>query len=460
MSSGMLLEVRLSGTLFLLVVTIDRRAVMVTNKPAQTSNTKEERPHRTRGWTWWLVPRPFDLMSSLLYIGVLAPYLYSVVRQSGDDWPSRWWQAALMFVMTCMLLGTDRLEYFLYGEETPQRAAIYFLVARIVFIEVLSSLDHFNYTPFLYFVVLFLAYLSFGELVGYALMVLIWLVYVVKHMYYSPGWLTNGTELHYLILFTVGITMVITIARVVSKEKASHARTEELLSALEASHQQLQEYAGQVAELATARERNRLARDIHDTLGHYLTVINVQLEKALTFRDKKPEIAIQAVSDAKRLASEALQDVRRSVGTLRSTQERPEFIPSLTRLIERVQSENCVVELYRDGDETRFSEQRLLVLYRAIQEGLTNIQRHAGASRVHIDLRFTEQAATLLLSDNGCGFELAQWQQVEPGHDGGYGLRGVQERLELVGGSFRIKSAPDQGTTLHVIIPQRSAFSA
>ena len=277
-------------------------------------------------------------------------------------------------------------------------------------------------------------------------------------MYYSPGWLSDGTELHYLVLFTAGIVLVITIARVVWKEKASRTRAEELFAALEVSHRQLEEYAGQIAELATIKERNRLSRNIHDTLGHYLTIINVQLEKALVFHDKKPEEAIQAVSDAKRLASEALQDVRRSVGALRTTQELPEFTPSLTALVERVQSDTCPVELNMEGDEDSFSKPGLLALYRVVQEGLTNVQRYAGASHIWIDLHFGEQEATLVLRDNGHGFDASSWQQVEPGRDGGYGLQGLQERLELVGGSLQIESAPDQGTTLRVSLPRNGAI--
>lgn len=428
---------------------------MVTREPFTQINTSSKgRPYRGRGWTWWLVPKPFDLVSSLLYIGVLVPYLYSFATQSGYNPPVVWWQAALMIATTVGLLAVDRVEYFLYGEETPTRAAVSFLVTRIAFIEVLCWLDQFKYSPFLYLIVPFLACLYFGELVGYCLSVLAWIVYFVKHMFYSPGWLSDGTELHYLVLFTVGIVLVITVARVVAQEKASRTRAEELLAELEISHRQLKEYAGQVEELATTRERNRLARDIHDTLGHYLTVINVQLEKALVYRDKKPQEAIQAVSDAKRLASEALQDVRRSVGTLRTTQELPEFTPSLTELVERVQSENCALELHIEGDEDSFSKQALLALYRAVQEGLTNVQRHADASYAWIDLHFGEQEAILVLRDNGHGFDTARWQQVEPGRDSGYGLQGVQERLELIGGSLQIESAPGQGTTLRVTIPK------
>jgi signal transduction histidine kinase len=294
----------------------------------------------------------------------------------------------------------------------------------------------------------------FGELASYAMAFLIWLVYIVKHMYYAPHWWDNGTELHYLVLFTVGIVLITTIARAAAKEKASREHAEELFSALEISHQQLKEYAGQVAELATTRERNRVARDIHDTLGHYLTVINVQLEKALALREKKPEEATQAVSDAKHLASEALQDVRRSVGTLRTAQEFPKFSSSLTELVERIRSDTCTITLNIEGNESSFPKQGLLALYRAAQEGLTNIQKHADASHIWLDIDFKEQEATLSLRDDGHGFDTTQWQKAEPQFSGGYGLRGVGERLELVGGGLRIESMTGQGTTLSITIPK------
>ncbi len=428
---------------------------MTTKKtPAHIKSSSTEQPYRRRGWTWWLVPRPFDLMSSLLYIGVLVPFLYSFVTQTGYNPALTSWQAVLMIVTIVLLLGVDRLEYRLYGEETPPRAAIFMLAARIALIEVVTWLDKIQYSPFLYLIVPFLACLYFGEIVGYCLAILAEIAYFIEHFYYSAEWLSNGTELHYLVLFTVGLVLVITIARVVNKEKASRARAEELLAELEVSHQQLKDYAGQVAELATTRERNRLARDIHDSLGHYLAVINVQLEKALAFRAKKPREADQAVSDAKQLASEALQDVRRSVSALRATGELPELIPSLVALVERVRSDHCSIELHIEGSEDGFSKPGLLTLYRAAQEGLTNIQKHAGASHAWIELHFGEQEATLSLRDNGRGFDPLGQRHLQPGREGGYGLQGLQERLELVGGSLKVESAPGAGTSLRVTVPR------
>lgn len=404
---------------------------------------------------WWLIPRPFDLVSSLLYLSVPVPFLYSFIRRSDYTPLISWWQITLMLGCIALLLSIDRLEFYLYGEKAPIRMAVLLLITRVALIEVIGWLDQFKYSPFLYLIVLFLGSLYFGNGVGYALGVLALVVYILKHFWSNPDWLGNGTELHYLVIFTVGSIFAITIARVVGREQASRARSEELLLELEHSHRQLQDYAGQVAELATTRERNRLAREIHDSLGHYLTVINVQLEKAQVFRTQKPQEAEQAVSDAKRLASEALQDVRRSVSALRTTNELLEIFSAVRNLVKHMQSEQTPITLHIEGSDAGYSPNGLLTLYRAAQEGLTNIQKHAGASHIWLDLKLEEQEATLCLRDNGCGFDAAH--VCKENYEQGYGLRGTQERLELVGGSFSIESYPDQGTTLLVKIPRDHA---
>jgi signal transduction histidine kinase len=245
-----------------------------------------------------------------------------------------------------------------------------------------------------------------------------------------------------------------TMARVVMTEKASRTRAEQLFGELERSHQQLKIYAEQVAELVTAKERNRLARDIHDSLGHYLTVINVQLEKALAIRSKKPQEADQAVSDAKRLAREALQDVRRSVETLRTGEEAFSCVSAVNALVDQVRTSQLVADLRIEGSEAGFSKQGLMTLYRAVQEGLTNVQKHAGTAHVRIELLFEAHSACLRVSDNGCGFEPATLQNVQSGQAGGYGLRGIQERLELAGGLLHIESYLGAGTTLVVTVPK------
>ena len=216
----------------------------------------------------------------------------------------------------------------------------------------------------------------------------------------TPGWLSNQYELQYFFIFTIGLMFTVTMAQLINRERASRARAEHLLAQLAVSHQQLQDYTEQAVELAATKERNRMARDIHDSLGHYLTVINVQLEKAVALHDRYPEQEGQAVRDAKVLASEALQDVRRSVGTLRATQDTFSAHRALGAMIEYMQGNQLAIELHVEGRENDYAPESLRALYRAAQEGLTNIQKHAVATKVRIELQFGEEEATLYLSDN------------------------------------------------------------
>lgn len=427
-------------------------AMKKTNTSLHTRTLTGRQLCQQRGWTWILAPKPFDVVSSLLYLGVVFTDWYI-----SCDCESPGTKLLLISGIVLILLSIDRLEYWWYGEETPAVSAIALLLARILLIECVAQLDHFNISPFLYLIPPFLATLYFGNRVGYLLAGLAWIVYQFKQWMYEPYWYQNGRVVNNFIIFTLGLIFAITMARTVTKEKESRVRAEQLLTELEASHQQLKAYSTQVAELATTKERNRLARDIHDTLGHYLTVINVQLEKALAFRKLNSQEADQAVSDAKRLASEALQDVRISVGALRATDEAFTFSSAINNLVDRVRGTSLSIEVDITGNDAGYSKQALITLYRAAQEGLTNIQKHAHASSVQMSIHFLESEVNLTLSDNGCGFAVTHLVSRQPGQDGQYGqygLQGVQERLETVGGHLQVDSRIGEGTRLFVTVPR------
>lgn len=425
------------------------------------------RSHPERSPTWWLLPRPIYLVSSAFYLGVLVPFLVNFI--TGQRYNGEWWRLLLMICAIVLLFALDRLEYRLYGENTPWRAAIALLVTRILLYEVVAWLDSSEYSPILTIYLSMLGLMYFGNLVGYGMALLACVDYAVHHLLKDPGWLNNPTEIHYDVIFILALVFGLAMTHLFLREQASRSRSEHLLTELEEAHRQLEEthqqlraYAEQVEELATTRERNRLARDIHDSLGHYLTIINVQLEKALMFRKRDHEEADQAVHDAKRLASEALQEVRRSVSALRAVQQTFALVPAITDLVERLRTDQLSVELHVEGHEDGYSGQALMALFRAAQEGFTNIQKYAAASQAQVELRFGPSEASLRLQDNGHGFDPQSLATLRPGREGSYGLLGVRERLELVAGSLQIESSPGVGTSLFVTIPKgplvRSGF--
>ena len=245
--------------------------------------------------------------------------------------------------------------------------------------------------------------------------------------------------------------------RALREERLSRQATEELLAELARSHTQLQAHAETVAELATTEERNRLARDIHASLGHYLTVTNVQIAKALAFQYRDPSIAEQAMRHAKDTAHEALRAVRQSVGALRTTRDDFVFATALTALVERTRVDGCEITVHIDGNEALFAPETLTALYYVTQEGLTNIHKHAAATAVSVNVCFGESEANLTIHDNGRGFVVAAIEDTQRGSEGGYGLHSMRERLMRVGGQLIITSHPGEGTTLMVSAPRTQA---
>lgn len=405
-------------------------------------------------WLWWLAPQPFDWVATALYLGVFIAFIAA-------HW-LRWtlsWQAVLLTGLLLLLLSMDRLEYWWYGEQTPRRSALLLLATRMLLIESVALIEGFEFSPFLYMIPPYRAMVSFGNAAGYGVAGLVEVVYVAKVSWYQPHWYLQRTNLFLVILFTFGVLFVVTMARVVSQERASRMRAEQLLTEVESSHRQLKAYAERVAELAATEERNRVARDIHDSLGHALMAITVQLEKALVYYERQPHEAVQAISDAKGVAKEALQDVRRSLRVLRTTQDAFSCAEGITHLTQRLRSTHLVIDLHIIGHEEGFSRQALMTLYRVAQEGLTNIQKHSHASAVQVEVCFGQQEARLSIRDNGDGFD-PRFVRQEPGDgeegEGGYGLQGIRERLDLIGGSLHLESSPGRGTHLVITVPKVS----
>jgi signal transduction histidine kinase len=284
-----------------------------------------------------------------------------------------------------------------------------------------------------------------GHLLVWALSVVVSLL-IIQRTIPAGDELPSVISIVYIILLLFGFTT----SRTVLNERAQRKRVEHLLDDLQDAHTNLEISAQR--ELAAIEARNALARDIHDGLGHYLTVINVQLEKALAFRTREPEVAERAIRDAKRLTGEALRDVRSSTGALDTRGERFSLSQAMGDLATNMEH-SLTVDMRIDGSEEGYTEQALTALFRVAQEGLTNVQKHAQATHVDVRLELGGQAAELDMRDDGRGFDAGS--AVSTGGSACYGLQGLRERLELIGGSLTIESQPGAGTHLHALVPRR-----
>ncbi len=360
------------------------------------------------------------------------------------------WATVLLAATPVLLLTLQLLIGRQYGDRPPVVLAAGALVAQLGMIELVSQLDGQSIASMLYLALPFPAVFWLGARAGVVVSVVVLTLFTVRFAAAKPQWQTNPDQQHSYLLFAIAVVLVTAIAQLVRRERTSRERAERLLRDLGASHRQLVESQGRVAELATIEERNRLARDIHDSLGHHLTVISVQLEKAQLLVAEDPGAASAAVANAKRLADQALSDVRESVGALRKDEAPFLLEPTLRRMVADLRVLPLDLSLRITGDEQHYSRQQLLALYRAVQEGLTNVQRHARASQARVVVELTESTASATVDDDGVG----------PPAGPGVGLRGVRERLELVSGRLALTTAPGGGTRMSVTIPRTQARKA
>lgn len=259
----------------------------------------------------------------------------------------------------------------------------------------------------------------------------------------GASWNVIGTM---TLTLSAGMVFVYAFTQATLREQQARAEVERLAADLRAANDRLREYALQAEELATAKERNRLAREIHDSLGHYLTVVNVQLEAAQAVMETDPARAHAALSKAQSLTQEGLMDVRRSVAALRAapTEHRP--LPEAIRiLVDECRAAGVVAQLTVSGGPRPLPAQAELTLYRAAQEALTNIRKHAHASRADLTLDYGANGNVRLTArDNGVG---------SAAPDGGFGLLGLRERVQLLGGVVNVSTAPGEGFRLEVEVP-------
>jgi signal transduction histidine kinase len=209
------------------------------------------------------------------------------------------------------------------------------------------------------------------------------------------------------------------------------------------SREQAVVLAQEVEILAATLERTRIAREVHDTLGHTLTTLDVQLELVQRLRQRQPEQAMEALDTAKILAKQCLQDVRLAVQTMRSKDFN--LNEALSTLVEQVR-QNQSFTIRVDMNLPQLPVQTSHQLYCIVQEGLTNIQKHAHARCVTLRGHSTLSAVILELTDDGKGFDIELPRS-------GFGLRGMQERVQLLSGEIKINTTLNEGTCIQVTVP-------
>jgi signal transduction histidine kinase len=234
----------------------------------------------------------------------------------------------------------------------------------------------------------------------------------------------------------------------------AHTALEGSNARLAAAHTRLQEYSAQVEELSVMRERNRIAREIHDTLGHALTLLSVQLETATQLEARGDPRLHEELLQARQVAKACLTEVRHSVEALRPDEASAGSLEEqLRKLVAECETTCQEPRITLDLEEAThpLHPEVCLTLYRCAQEALTNIRKHAHATKVLLRLSTSdgeEGEVELTVLDNGQGC-LPEYEQ----RASGFGLRGMRERVALLEGTLRAGPEPGHGWRVEVVLP-------
>ena len=208
-------------------------------------------------------------------------------------------------------------------------------------------------------------------------------------------------------------------------------------------------------EVAVLEERNRLAREIHDTLAQGLTGIIWQLNAAEGIAEGSDDKLVSALTLSRDLAKECLEEARRSVWDLRSpTLESGNLAEAIRNEIQKCEAQGIRTSIAVEGERPGLMDAQCeLVVLRVAQEALSNVRRHSQAKRVMVELSFKPTEVLLKVVDDGEGFDPTTQRAGPSSTGGGFGLTGMHERARLVGGRIEIRSAPGMGTRLDIGIP-------
>jgi len=228
-------------------------------------------------------------------------------------------------------------------------------------------------------------------------------------------------------------------------------RMQELLEENERQRQVLEQYANQVEKITLLEERNRLARELHDTVGHTLTSVIMGLDAVAYLIAEDPEEAMVSVNQLRSVSREGLEEMRKQIHHIAPENKGVTLSAQLNSIAKEFAAHTLThVEFEVDGADISVPLPITMILVRCLQESLTNAKRHGGAEQIHISLAVSPDLLRLEIRDDGCGMEELRF---------GFGLSAMQERIEAHQGELKVKSKKNSGTVVICHLPLKSRGS-
>jgi signal transduction histidine kinase len=349
-----------------------------------------------------------------------------------------------MIAIPILILFAINFRFAPEQDAATWKKSLYFIVQSLLVCSLMMMYPTWSVFPILFFILSAHAMLAWDEKTGYMWVGIFTLLTGIVFVIFE-GTLEGVLS---ILPFGAGYYFFAFFSTALNEANQARMQSQKLLVELQDAHKKLQDYATQVEELAVSEERNRLAREMHDTLGHRLTVAAVTLEGAQRLIPVEPDRSIEMVATVREEVKDALRELRRTVATLREPLQTDiplnQSLPQLINAFEK--ATELDVKLIIPEEELQIPNTHRLLIYRAIQEFLTNVQRHAKAQQVLILISQSFESIDLQMQDDGVGFDTQNTGV-------GFGLRGLQERVSNLHGRIQIKSQQNQGTSINIELP-------
>jgi signal transduction histidine kinase len=210
----------------------------------------------------------------------------------------------------------------------------------------------------------------------------------------------------------------------------------------------LEQYANQIEQLTLKEERNRMASELHDTVGHTFTSVIMGMDAVAYLIENAPQKAIERLDVLRTVTRNGLEEVRRSIHQMAPDDDDHLLSLQLSRLgNEFALHTGTQLHIHTSGSEYELPKQTKLTMIRCLQEALTNAKRHGRAASIEVFLTFYPNQVELKIEDDGIGTEDLK---------AGFGISAMQDRISALQGSLQLTSSPSQGTSVHCIIPTRT----
>jgi signal transduction histidine kinase len=346
--------------------------------------------------------------------------------------------------ITLLVLFTILFALIPKSQPVPWKLHIHLGLMTLIVAVLMTLEPAWSVFPMLFFVLSPTAMMAFSLKTGMLWILGFTLVTAIVFFIYAPPL----QALAGLLPFSAGFWFFGTFGRALVSAEEARIESQRLLKEVQEAHLQLQEYAARIEELAISEERNRLSREMHDTLGHRLTVSAVQLEGAQRLIHRDPDRAEQMIETVREQVRDALTELRRTVATLREPLEADLALSSAINRLSKYFQEatDLKIHLQIPDEVPPLPHAHRLAIYRAAQEALTNIQKHANASQCWLRLQVEPGQVSLVVSDDGQGYP----KEIR---EAAFGLMGMRERSAHLGGDLQLDKRENGGAELRLTLP-------